>query len=73
MYLKMRWVMYRFILKNCKTCKQFYRDGNYHPHCRKHINIENAIDPLEQCPLWEEKTFSGIFGYLNTHTSNIEL
>ena len=63
--------MFRLNIKNCKTCKHFYRDGNYNPHCKTYLNPVIKLDSFENCVKWEEKTFSGIFGFITPDKSTI--
>ncbi len=65
--------MFRIHIKNCKTCKHFYRDGNYNPHCKEYLNAMKIIDTIGSCSKWEEKTFSKLFGFVNLDKSTIEI
>lgn len=56
-----------FKIKNCKTCKHFYRDGDYNQRCRKYS--KTIMYSVENCIKWEEKTFSGIFGFITPDKS----
>lgn len=64
--------MYRLNIKNCKTCKQFYRDGNYNPHCKKFINQIMKSELFDNCINWEEKKFSGIFDFITPDRTTIK-
>ena len=65
--------MFRINIKNCKTCKHFFRDGNYNPHCRKYLSPKHILDTIDECPKWENKTFSNIFGFFIPDKSTIEI
>ena len=65
--------MFRTHTKNCKSCKYFYRDGNYTPHCRIYLSPMKILDSNDKCPKWEEKTFSKIFGFTAPDKSSIEI
>jgi len=62
--------MHRINIKNCKTCKHFYRDGNYNSHCRNYIKM--IPDSIENCIKWEEKTFGSIFGFITPDKSTMK-